>query len=425
MTFKTRRRIKSTSYAWARMWSSIATASLLLFAACGAHAGFWDPAFRNGALRTEYAPGQGAAGNALTLDFGRVGTDYGCLWNTDDPLASFFKCAGRRNDDPDVWSGNLQARSACGGDATPVGDSWRGCISYREDTYFGLNAPHDLYWVVHANNDPAFDQCRRGPPSASETIVDPVAAPARPSLYKIGFDVQSGGSRILNIIVAPWEHDFACAGYVDPWTGGNKQMTIPYLSVGAHADRGNGEPVAYVHPSLRTGADVLRFDARIRGHSALACRGDPDDPCRPEHVAAHAGVLFIARWAGVRRMLFFDLYNEGVLANAAPSSSHWSWPIQESMFWPGGEVAAMSAEQVTSGCAATSAVPRLEPGAGDTTHYALNVTKLLSCAETLGLWTDPMPDTVLEVEAIDWFVETSGTTGMLWLAIENPEIAGE
>jgi hypothetical protein len=382
----------------------------------------WDPFFRHGALRTEYAPGFGVQTQWITLDYvsGSFHTDRGCLWSVDDPLASFFRCPGRRDPDPYVWLGTIEERAGCGGDATPIGDSWIGCLSYRQDNYFALNTPGDRYWVVHANNDPAFDQCRSGPPSASEPIIDPIAQPTTPNLYKIALERDAVGAGVLNIIVAPWEHDFACAGYVNPVTGGNKQFTIPYLSVGAHATRGNGEPVATVHRSRRTFSDVLAFDAQIRGRGAIGCRGDADDPCVPEHAGVHAGVLVSAQWAGTRRMLFVDLYHEGVLALSAPYRSHWSWPIRESMFWPGGEVAIVSGVDVARLCPDSAPVPMLAWPAATPSSYRLNLRDLLVCAEVLLLWSAPLPEDLVDVEAVDWFVEISGTTGMLWLMVRNP-----
>lgn len=394
---------------------------VLAFASC-AQADFWDPLFRNGALRTEYAKGFGTQDQRITLDYvtGSFHTDFGCLWNVDDPLSSFFRCPGRRDHDANVWLGTMQEREGCGGDTTPIGDSWVGCLSYRRDTYFALGAPGDRYWVVHANNDPAFDQCRSGPPSASEPIVDPVAQPTRPNLYKVALERQANGNGILSIIVAPWEHDFACAGYVNPDTGGNKQFTIPYLSVGAHRVRGNGEAVAIVHRSLRTSSDVLAFDAQLRGHAAIGCRGDQDDPCDPAHAGVHAGVLITAQWTGVRRMLFLDLYHEGVLALRVPSRSHWSWPIRESMFWPGGEVAVMSANDVAQRCPDVVRIPMLAWPATSPSSYRINLRDVLVCAESAGLWSAVLPDDFVEIEAVDWFVEMSGTTGMLWLSVQNP-----
>ena len=136
-------------------------------------------------------------------------------------------------------------------------------------------------------------------------------------------------------------------------------------------------------------------------------------------------MLLVAQWSGIRRMLFVDLYNEGALANVGPSTSHWSWPIQESMFWPGGEVAVVSSNQVAARCPGGQALPMLQVGAASATRYALNISSLLLCAEWLGLWSAPLPDETVGIEAVDWFVEISGTTGMMWLMIENPVITAD
>jgi len=405
---------------WKRL---ILVASTALLGVTVAQAAFWDSYLANGAVRTEYPSNYGVGSN-ITLWYmpSTFGTTYGCLWQHTDPLASFFRCPGRRAD-ASVWQGNLQERSACGGNSAAIGDSWQGCLQYTQNTYFSLNSPGSNYWVIHANNDPSFDQCRKGPPGASEAIIDPIAQPTTPNLYKVAMENNAAGRKTLNIIVAPWEHDFSCAGYFSPQFGSNKQYTIPYLSVGAHSNKGNGQDIGTVYPFGGTGSDILHFSAQIRGYGniggyAVGCAGGFGDPCPP--VGAHAGVLLVAQWGGVRRMLFVDLYEEQALVGSY-GHSHWSWPVYDSMFYPGGDVAAMNLSTLNNSCGLpTTGLTLGSPGAK--VSYALSMSALFYCASNLGLFSSSMPFQYTSVEAVDWFVETVGTTGMLWIGIEDPVI---
>lgn len=397
-------------------------------AACAnASAAFRDAHLASGAARTEFAPGYGVGSSWINLWYAGNGLHgaEGCLWSASDAQAWFLKCPGR-NAASAVWKANLQERIACGGSTAAIGDSWLGCLSYSENTYFSINSPGANYWVIHANTDPAFDQCRKGPPGISYPIVDPIAQPATPNLYKVAMESTVAGRKTMHIIVAPWEHDFGCPGYSGPF-GGNKQYQNPYLSVGAHDDRGNAEAIGYVHPLAATGSDVLRFNAQIRGWGTIRCAGGAGDPCTS--AGAHAGVLIAATWAGVRRMLFVDLYNEGVYLDEGPASSHWSWPLADSTFWPGGEIAVLSASRMAPTCPGVGVVPVLNKGAngsaGTTMRYALSMSKLMKCASDRRLFSTAMPVQPIAVEFVDWFVEVSATWGMFWLAVDDPVVTGD
>ena len=399
---------------------------LACLALCGiARAAFWDSHLASGAARTEFPPGYGVGQNFINLWYAGNGLPgaEGCLWSASDPLASFFRCPGRRGESS-VWRANLQEREACGGSTVPIGDSWLGCLAYSQDNYFALNAPGAHYWLIHANTDPAFDQCRKGPPGISHPIVDPIALPTTPNLYKVAMENTAGGRKTMHIIVAPWEHDFHCPGYTGPF-GGDGQYQNPYLSIGAHADRGNGEPIARIDPSGGSGPDILRFNAQIRGWGPMGCAGGAGDPCTVP--GAHAGVLIAASWHGVRRMLFVDLYNEGVYFDEGPATAHWSWPLADSTFWPGGEVVVISASRMATACPDVGPLSVLTKGAsgtaGSRTSYALPMSRLFKCASERGWFTSTMPMEPVPIEFVDWFVEVNGTWGMLWLAIDDPVIA--
>jgi hypothetical protein len=126
-------------------------------------------------------------------------------------------------------------------------------------------------------------------------------------------------------------------------------------------------------------------------------------------------------------MLFVDLYNEGIYLDEGPGTSHWSWSLADSSFWPGGEVAVVSASHMATICPDVGAVAVLGKGAngsaGERTSYALPLSKLMKCASDRLLFTTAMPMQPSPVDIVDWFVEVIATSGMLWLAVDDPVIA--
>ena len=377
--------------------------------------GFADPYLVTGAVRSEFPPGYGTASNYVNLWYAGNGLPgrEGCLWNAAD---AFDLCPGRAGTGTGpMWPSTVQAREACGGSTVRIGDSWLGCLDYRADTYFALNSPGANHWKIHANNDPGFDQCRAGPPGQSESIIDPLAMPGARGLYKIAMEPNAKGRKTLDLSVNPGEHSFYCD------QARSHQYSIPFLSVGAHA-QSNGGPLGIIHALGGTGSDVLHFQAQIRGYQPSAC---DEHLCPP--LGVHAGVLLTARWGGVRRMLFLDLYQEGVLVTRAPVSARWNWPLADSMFWPGGDLAILAAgSPQLLGCGLS--IPMLATGSpdgeGPQHRYAIPMSRVFGCAaNVLGLFTEAMPlDASTAIEGIHWYIESSGPQGRFRLGIEDPVV---
>lgn len=129
----------------------------------------WDQGLKIGSVRSDYEPGVGAGGNWLSLNY--VDSNVvnkgpeGCQFKTSD---TFSGCPGTALG---AFGGTLQRRFACGGASQRVGDSYLGCLSYDSSPFYEANYSGGNYWVVVANEDPAFDQCRKGPPGLSNKIV--------------------------------------------------------------------------------------------------------------------------------------------------------------------------------------------------------------------------------------------------------------
>lgn len=373
--------------------------------------GFADPYLIGGAVRSEFSSGYGFSSN-VNLWYANNGLPgiEGCLFNANDSLV-FDKCPGRRGMG-NMWNTGVQHREACGGSFDPIGDSWLGCLRFDSNTYFSLNSPGAVHWKIHANNDPSFDQCRKGSPGQSEFVIDPIAEPQRQGLYKVAMTPNASGRKTMHLIVNASEHDFYC-----PKTS-QYEYSVPFLSAGAHT-ASNGGPLGYVHPAGNTGSDVLHFKALVMGSQPFAC--DANIPaCNP---GAHAGVLLTANWGGTRKMLFIQLYKEGSLNYGQMTHSRWNWPLADSMFWPGGEVIVLSASHLQScGMSVPALATGVNGGIGPKQQYKFSMSSAFNCAASqLSVaalpWGSPT-----EIESIHWFIEASGPKGNFWVGIEDPVV---
>jgi hypothetical protein len=378
---------------------------------------FWDPNIVNAKIRSDYPSGYGVGSNIL-LSYTKSGAE-GCLFNA---TSSFGACPGRRlaPDTPPsayqyVWYSNLQVSHACGATVAPgtnpVGDSWQQCLQYSQNTHFELNSPTTNYWVIHANNDPSFDLCRAGTPGMSEVITDPTVNPAN-NLYKVG--VTGTGNKVIHLIVAPVQHSYYCPGI------SAYQASYPFLSVGAHSDKGNGGPIGYVSNSgTTTGSDILHFQAEVVDYATPGCAAGTSSICTTGTPGVHLGVLMMATWSGMRHMLYLDLYGEGSVDNMSRTTflpGKWNWPLGDSMFFPGAELALLNPTMAATTCGVSAAA--LTTGSpGPVNTYSFSMSKLFKCASDAGAFPDPMPSGYLPVDAVDWYVEAAGTGGYTWLAI--------
>ena len=129
--------------------------------------GFWDPGFTAGKIQSDYNPGSniGTSLNPLQYSFPGPGSE-GCLYNAS---LSFMRCPGRNGDPTGLPAGGIgaQVRPFCGGSSVVEGLTWRGCRRFSQGNAWSTNSPTSQYWVIHANVEPAFDQCNSGPPGQS------------------------------------------------------------------------------------------------------------------------------------------------------------------------------------------------------------------------------------------------------------------
>jgi hypothetical protein len=94
--------------------------------------------------------------------------------------------------------------------------------------------------------------------------------------------------------------------------------------------------------------------------------------------------------------------------------------VQESFYYPGAEVAMVSSAQLARLCAIV--VPA-QPLAVGKLQYSVDITAVFGCASSLGLFSSPMPSSSdVDLDGFHWYLESVGTRGALWLAMEDPRV---
>jgi hypothetical protein len=405
-----------------------ALAALLALAALPAAADFQDRGMRAGKVRTDLPRGRGTGTDFLGLAYREPLTD-GCAFSVTDPLNGFFGCPGlkwirNKPGGQPGWEG-LQLHPTCGSSATAAGPadtelglSWLGCVSYPGSPYFSLNAPDSQYWVVVANSDPSFDQCNDGPPGLSHAIRDPIADP-RPALYKVAMENLPSGARRAHLIVNASNHPFRCdrPGYKQ-----GPHSVFPFLSLGAHAGHGQADAVATMNRARPPGSrPQVRWTAWTLAYLPFGC-----DPAKGMELCfargVHAGFYGIARWDGVKHLLFVNVISVDDLDYDAlpPPKTRWNWPLEESFYYPGAEVAMVSSAQLARLCGIDVPPQQLAVGKMD---YSVDITGIFACASDLNLFGTPMPAWQdVELDGFHWYLESVGTRGALWLAVEDPRV---
>jgi hypothetical protein len=366
--------------------------------------GFWDQGMVQLKARTEYASGVGSTSN-LGLYYPGPGPQ-GCLW---DAYQNLFGCPGRANlpnlpgGNP-VWSGTIQNVIACRGNTTLIGDSWQGCLRYASDVPYTLNSPGANYWVIAANSDPGFDQCNSGPPDFSF----PISAIDGTQMFRVG---APAGTATFQMQISLDSHNWFCA------LQNANHYTLPFLSVGAHVGRGQTTAIAQMN-TASPHSFKIQFQSWYYGSPTISCGAGTADICSPANTGVHAGFLAETTWDGTPRQVWVDLYGNGLFGGSNPSKQNakWNWPVQDSMFFPGADIALFNRTGLFTYCGIS--LPAISTSQ---TLYTVYITDIFKCASDQGLFSQPMPSGNAPLNGFHWFEEAVGTAGHFYWTVNGAQ----
>jgi hypothetical protein len=332
--------------------------------------GFWDPGLVQATARTVYdARDEGTESTRLT--------PASCLYpNASDPLLINPQACARVAVLPPFASGNAWTNA----------DVW----------------PTENFWVVQMNDEGAFDPCNSGMPDVSLPRASPGTGIMGMTLLKLPEEGIFRSHLVLN-----YSFQSAC-------DQGAPFTRIPFLSFGAHKDRGNAKPIGAINPPDGTPSHVT-FTLRLWDISAN------DTPMASE-------LWTVASWGGRTRMVFVALGRSNL--SFAGAHRHWNWPIAESFLSPGADIVYFDADELAQRCpraltavAGGVPVPPLLFSSGDRranlgrdVRYDLDLDALFHCASEDVAFDDPLPPTATTpVDGVFWSNEIAGRGQPSWL----------
>ncbi|HKI03420.1 MAG TPA: hypothetical protein VKK31_15690 [Thermoanaerobaculia bacterium] len=335
--------------------------------------GFADSGFQIASIRTVYDDGyEGTSLNPLTLT-------SPCLWGT-----SIGGC--------------------------PTGPVIYSASNWWRQNWVDICGPlfPCTFWLLQMNNEPAFNNCNPGPPDAS-------LPRSEPGHGIMGFTAIKGSlvgeafyraHLVLNLT------------YPNPCDGG---YGIPFLSIAADRDRGNGgRTPGALNRSSTTIPNRVRFTARLWDLGLPSCPSCVNGFVQPGKGYLDFALWAVAEWGGKQRMLFVNLLhrNKEYAGGVAGQTYEFNWPVQEDTLYPGADLAFFEAEALPALCNYT--VPVMSGAIGQEINYTVDLQKLFRCASDQGLFRDPMPTTAnLPIKTVGWKNEGLGLSGGIWTSVHG------
>lgn len=222
---------------------------------------------------------------------------------------------------------------------------------------------------------------------------------------------------------------------------------IPYMSVGAQADRGNNGVITYLNVpgakrQLRFGITLMDIaDANPNAFGKV-----------PAGIVRYSQshVLLEAMWGGRKRWLFIELMPDARRdLNAADGGIdlhiRFNWHMVDSFIYPGADYVFKSAAVLSNQCRNEGIdVPAQSPEqtynnpatrAQSRREYAIDLQGVFDCLNRTGAWgVEPMPSHAVPVTAIHFGIEQddrlyrngafTGDTApnALWIAVDNVSV---
>jgi len=403
--------------------SAVAICFMLVVSSTAMAQGILDDGIMLGNVRTEYEPTLGTRDNPLTLRYDQEGIE-GCKFDSE---VSVSGCPGRAGlaanaNGLEVWQGNLHWNEACGGSRELAEDTWEACLSYKKSNYYQARSTGTDYWMLIANNDPSFDQCNSGMPGTSLPVVDLASGERGLFQFQVENYSVAGGDdwHRFHFAINSRDHDFFCANLDD------YQSSLPFLSIGAQNGAGNDGPVGEIDKWYNYNInDKLSFDYEIVDYSPYTCLPETKATCYEKYAGSHSGFFLVAQWGGTNRMLFVELWRSGHFAQLVygPARGNWNWPIEESVFFPGAEIAVLPVGHPDVELCRLGIEPFGEADIGSPKSYRVSASDLYSCADGLDLFSSEMPPGRIDLDGVHWFSESYGTDGYLWASLDRASIS--
>lgn len=294
-------------------------------------------------------------------------------------------------------------------------------MSFNQANWWSLNgggsAAH--HWIAHFNVEHWW-MSNSGPP--------PQSLPRSPSgqgVFGLEAGVLVGGETFPRI------HMNLRADLFNP-ADNDRTDPIPFMSIGAEANHGNGGPVGWMHwhPHLGVATPEVEFTSKLWCSQGTRFRN---------HF-----VYFRTEWGGIPRFAFVALYGSEHGAQWWPESGEhgtslgarqaWSWPIQESFFYPGADMATTNVVTLANSCpdAVLGYNQLLQWGGGscagessrDERTYRFNVQRIFQCLANAGSYTSGFPiGQWIPILGIHWGNEAGGGSApidaRLWTSVHG------
>jgi hypothetical protein len=375
--------------------------------------GLWDPGLVDGRWRTDFDnPLEGTRAAPLLLG--------DCQFQT--PVSDGYPAFSGGGPDP-------VTHCRYGSIITPAGNA-----ATSEATW-----PLHSFWSVIGNVEAAFDNpfCANGPPGQSM----PFARPGAGALFGVIAlpDGEAGvpARKKMHLVLNSWS-TILCR---------TQSYGIPYLSVGAQADRGNNGVITYLNvPGAKRQLHFGMTLMDIADANPDAFGQAPAGAVR----YSQSHVLLEAMWGGRKRWLFIELMPDARRDLNAPDGGidlhiRFNWHMVDSFIYPGADYVFKSAAVLSEQCRnegidipaqsrtltynnpATRALSRRD--------YAIDLQGVFDCLSRTGAWgAETMPSHAVPVTAIHFGIEQddrlyrngafTGSTApnALWIAVDSVSI---
>lgn len=268
---------------------------------------------------------------------------------------------------------------------------------YPASNQFRFNDPEDRFWLLLMNNEPWDIPGNPGPPNQS-------LPRSLPGLGVMGFAATPR-------LISPYNrfHLAISHAYENP----QGRDGIPFLSIGAAANRGNGGEIGAFNAPGRP--HVVQFSTRVN-----LLHGSTDD-----YWVASYLLWATVEWGGMPRMLFLHLFHDGQIPEgdwefSTPTTPglnrKWNWLFPDSSLYPGAEVAYMDKEDLVHHCGFS--LPALPYQTA--VNFTIDLQAIYRCASDNGLFDVPMPDDAeIPITGVHWATEIYGEGVSLYATVSG------